>query len=132
MGHDHCSPKTGSRCHRSRRLGLGIATKSNRQRTWKAGGIIVFVSFWPLFWTYFRGICGNIGLGSYSAGVADRRSGNGERKCADTVGTVQVPRCKYKSPSVLLPHFWLSKCKLTIVLLSLWGLMHKIYPTSRY
>ena len=23
-------------------------------------------------------------------------------------------------------------CKLTIVLISLWGLMHKIYPTSRY
>jgi len=23
-------------------------------------------------------------------------------------------------------------CKLTIVLLSLWGLMHKIYPASRY
>ena len=38
--------------------------------------------------------------------------------------------CKYKSPSVLLPHFWLSKCKLNIELISLWGLMHKIYPTS--
>ena len=25
-----------------------------------------------------------------------------------------------------------SVCKLTIVLLSLWGLMHKIYPASRY
>ena len=42
------------------------------------------------------------------------------------------PACKYKSPSVLLPHFWLSKCKLNMVLISLWGLMHKIYPTSRY
>jgi len=26
----------------------------------------------------------------------------------------------------------ISVCKLNIVLLSLWGLMHKIYPTSRY
>jgi len=43
-----------------------------------------------------------------------------------------LSKCKYKSPSVLLPHFWLSKCKLDIVLISLWGLMHKIYPTSRY
>ena len=26
----------------------------------------------------------------------------------------------------------LTACKLNIVLISLWGLMHKIYPTSRY
>ena len=46
--------------------------------------------------------------------------------------TTAFKECKYKSPSVLLRHFWLSKCKLNIVLISLWGLMHKIYPTSRY
>ena len=48
------------------------------------------------------------------------------------VADVRLTTCKYESPSVLLPHFWLSKCKLNIVLISLWGLMHKIYPTSRY
>ena len=31
-------------------------------------------------------------------------------------GHSSVGGCKYKSPSVLLPHFWLSKCKLDILL----------------
>ena len=45
---------------------------------------------------------------------------------------------KAADKSTLLPFSWPQyqqlegMCKLTIVLLSLWGLMHKIYPTSRY